>query len=41
MPKGKSLIKGYRFNQEELEVVPKDKSLTKRHRFNNEKIESR
>jgi hypothetical protein len=30
MPKGKCLVKRYRFNQEELEVVPKDKGSAKR-----------
>jgi hypothetical protein len=30
MPKGKGLVKRYRFTREELEVVPKMKGLAKR-----------
>jgi hypothetical protein len=30
MPKGKGLVKRYKFNQEKLEVVPKSKGLAKR-----------
>jgi hypothetical protein len=30
MPKGRGLVKRYRFNQEELEVVPKSKGSAKK-----------